>query len=234
MTTLKERASAGRALSKDEEAKLLAAARESRSSKLSTLRFWYPFALGSQEPAQDARWSTVDSDRTSSDRSGLARRPVEGRQVCFPGQLCGRLWLKLQQLPRGAPGALSFSHRARRPRWRSGYLTGAGTSAAVDPTTQMCFWKTAFAGAIRRSGVQCRWHDLRHTWASSMAENGVPEQTMLSMAGWMSRKMLERYSHTRQAAKKLAVAGLDRVGVGTNVGTAADAEEEESDLSLLE
>ncbi len=37
-----------------------------------------------------------------------------------------------------------------------------------------------------------------------MAEAGVPESTMLSMMGHMSRAMLERYSHIRMAAMREA------------------------------
>jgi site-specific recombinase XerD len=40
-------------------------------------------------------------------------------------------------------------------------------------------------------------HDLRHTVATKLAEAGVPESTMLSLMGHMSRAMLERYSHIR-------------------------------------
>ena len=53
-----------------------------------------------------------------------------------------------------------------------------------------------------------RLHDLRHTFATRLAENGVPESTMLALMGHMSRAMLERYSHIRMAAKRNAVAGV--------------------------
>jgi site-specific recombinase XerD len=46
-------------------------------------------------------------------------------------------------------------------------------------------------------------HDLRHTVATKLAEAGVPESTMLSLMGHMSRAMLERYSHIRMAAKRV-------------------------------
>jgi len=59
-----------------------------------------------------------------------------------------------------------------------------------------------------RASVSCRLHDLRHTFATRLAENGVPESTMLSLLGHMSRAMLERYSHIRMAAKRDAVAGV--------------------------
>jgi integrase len=58
------------------------------------------------------------------------------------------------------------------------------------------------------TGVSCRLHDLRHTFATRLAENGVSESTMLALMGHMSRAMLERYSHIRIAAKRDAVAGI--------------------------
>jgi hypothetical protein len=41
-----------------------------------------------------------------------------------------------------------------------------------------------------------------------MAEAGTPETTMLALMEHMSRKMLERYSHIRMAAKRTAVESL--------------------------
>jgi ribosomal protein S12 methylthiotransferase accessory factor YcaO len=38
-----------------------------------------------------------------------------------------------------------------------------------------------------------------------MAESGVPETTMLALLGHVSRQMLERYSHIRLTAKRVAV-----------------------------
>ena len=58
------------------------------------------------------------------------------------------------------------------------------------------------------TGVRCRLHDLRHTFATRLAENGASESTMLALMGHMSRAMLERYSHIRMAAKREAVAGV--------------------------
>lgn len=60
------------------------------------------------------------------------------------------------------------------------------------------------------TGVSCRLHDLRHTFATRLAENGVPESTMLALMGQMSRAMLERYSHIRMAAKRNAVTGISQ------------------------
>ena len=66
--------------------------------------------------------------------------------------------------------------------------------------------------------VSCRLHDLRHTFATRLAENGVSESTMLALMGHMSRSMLERYSHIRMTAKRDAVAGVTLSQKGENSG----------------
>jgi Phage integrase family len=77
--------------------------------------------------------------------------------------------------------------------------------------------------------VKCRFHDTRHTFCSRAAEAGAAEQTLTAMAGWMSRRMLETYSHSRMEAKRRVVACFDLpqdddlpeadAGVGTKQGT---------------
>lgn len=68
-----------------------------------------------------------------------------------------------------------------------------------------------------RTGVKCRVHGLRHTFAMGLAERGTPESTMLALMGHMSRSMLERYSHIRMAAKVEAVAGISLRNVSSPV-----------------
>jgi len=59
--------------------------------------------------------------------------------------------------------------------------------------------------------VECRWHDLRHSAASRIAAGGATDQTLQALLGWMSPKMIERYSHVRAEAKRRAVAVFDLV-----------------------
>ena len=58
---------------------------------------------------------------------------------------------------------------------------------------------------IRSSLAGLRFHDLRHTCITKLAEGQASEQTLMSIAGHLSRKMLEHYSHIRMAAKRAAV-----------------------------
>ena len=54
-----------------------------------------------------------------------------------------------------------------------------------------------------------RFHDLRHTIITELAEAGVPDHVMESISGHLSRRMLEHYSHVRIEAKKEALDALD-------------------------
>ena len=90
----------------------------------------------------------------------------------------------------------------------SDYLFPWGSPFPTDPTRSTTTIKTAWENLRDKAGVSCRLHDLRHTAATKMAEAGIPESTMLSLMGHMSRAMLERYSHIRMAAKREAVESL--------------------------
>jgi integrase len=47
-----------------------------------------------------------------------------------------------------------------------------------------------------------RFHDLRHQVVTEMAEAGAPDAVIQSLAGHMSKRMVEHYSHVRRAAKR--------------------------------
>lgn len=54
--------------------------------------------------------------------------------------------------------------------------------------------------ALRRAGIEnFRWHDLRHTWASWLVQNGTPLYDLQEMGGWRSAAMVRRYAHLAPA-----------------------------------
>ena len=65
------------------------------------------------------------------------------------------------------------------------------------------------AEAARRKAVMAfaglRFHDLRHSAFTKLAESGAPDSTIMALAGHLDRSMLEPYSHIRNAAKRAAV-----------------------------
>ncbi len=53
-------------------------------------------------------------------------------------------------------------------------------------------WKLA----LKRAGIEnFRWHDLRHTWASWLAQQGTPMNVLQELGGWESEVMVRRYAH---------------------------------------
>lgn len=54
----------------------------------------------------------------------------------------------------------------------------------------------AWYKALKRAGIEnFRWHDLRHTWASWLTQQGVPLNVIQEMGAWESSEMVRRYAH---------------------------------------
>jgi integrase len=58
----------------------------------------------------------------------------------------------------------------------------------------------AWREALKKAGIEdFRWHDLRHTWASWLAQSGVPMGVIQEMGAWESPEMVRRYAHLSPA-----------------------------------
>jgi integrase len=54
--------------------------------------------------------------------------------------------------------------------------------------------------ALVRAGIEdFRWHDLRHTWASWLAQQGTPMNVLQELGGWECETMVRRYAHLAPA-----------------------------------
>ena len=95
-----------------------------------------------------------------------------------------------------------------------------------DPTHPLTSWRSAWR-AIRATAAEgdpekgippmpslknLRFHDLRHDAISQLAEGQGSDMTIMSIAGHVSKKMLEHYSHIRTEAKRRA---LDAISTPT-------------------
>jgi len=82
--------------------------------------------------------------------------------------------------------------------------------AGYDPTQPRKTWRSAWISLTKTAGLTgLRFHDLRHHCITRLAEAGVPDQTLMAIAGHVSKEMLEHYSHIRMQAKREAVAAID-------------------------
>jgi integrase len=75
----------------------------------------------------------------------------------------------------------------------------------IDPSKPITSWRFAWRAAIKRAKLKIRFHDLRHTCITKLAESQASEHTLMAIAGHVSRKMIEHYSHIRMEAKRAAL-----------------------------
>src|SRR5262245_52413592 len=95
-----------------------------------------------------------------------------------------------------------------------------GLQAAVRVSLR--YRKTAWVILAKQGWVTRRFHDLRHQAITELAEAGEPDRVIESLAGHLSRKMLEHYSHVRKAAKRKVISKLPG-GLMAAPSLAADA-----------
>jgi integrase len=91
----------------------------------------------------------------------------------------------------------------------------------IEASRPIKSWRTAWRRALKDAGLKIRFHDLRHTCITKLAEGHASEQTLMSISGHLSRKMLKYYSHIRMAAKPRPDSALDARLCSTKYGDSA-------------
>jgi integrase len=208
----------GRALGADEEFRLLTACKKNRSRSL------YPAVLVSlhtglrSQELRLARWRQVDligNDQFPNGSITVGKSKTaggEGRVVPLSKTARACLLEWRSQFPEALPSHFIFpaERYGSLPHNELGYLSEKCNPYFVDPTKPIGSWKVSWTATRKAAGVECRWHDMRHTFISHLAESQASDATIMSLAGHLSRKMMERYSHTRNEAKRTAIAVLDK------------------------
>src|SRR5207245_8044094 len=121
------------------------------------------------------------------------------------------------------------------------YLFFACENGNIDPTKPQKSWRTAWRQltravhcpacrklqapteicrneqcraemkGIKSATARLRFHDLRHHAITELAESQASDAVIMGIAGHVSKKMLEHYSHARLVAKRTA---LDAISTG--------------------
>jgi integrase len=81
-------------------------------------------------------------------------------------------------------------------------------SRHLDSTRPTRGWRTAWRNALKRAGLKLRFHDLRVTAITKLSEGQASDQVIMSIAGHVSRRMLEHYSKVRLDAKRAALEAI--------------------------
>lgn len=194
LRSMEERHDVGRALPPEEKQRLLKAADASKSPNLKTL-FRSALLTGTRSgELTSLHWGQVDFvERTIT--IGKAKTVAgTGRVIPMNAELVDVM----------AAHAKWFTETFGETR--ADYCVFPfGSPVPSDPSRPTVEIKTAWNTIRKRAKVNCRWHDLRHTACSDMNEAGVSEAMQLAIFGWSSRKMIERYSHVRTEARRVAM-----------------------------
>ncbi len=194
---LPTRHSIGRAMSPEEKARLEAVA--SANPDWDNARFAMLLALNTTMRSCELKglqWRDVDFlERTITVRQS---KTDAGRRVI---PLNSTAWEVV----------IGLYHRAEKIRGiePDHCIFPACENGHLDPTRPQKSWRSAWRSLRNAASLPgLRFHDLRHHAITELAESQASEQTVLSIAGHVSREMLEHYSHVRIEAKRQAVEAL--------------------------
>jgi integrase len=210
---LREKHDVGKALLPEDEERLYAASASSRSPALLPL---FVLCLDAGLRASEAKALRRRDLNLEWQEGVIARGELvvvksktdagAGRKIPLTRRACSVLTLWLSRFPEADPEAFVF------PSHQIGFAGDARGPLvyAIDFKQPLSGWKSAWYTALRQAASKYRWHDLRHTFITRLLENpNNSEETVRALAGHVSRKMMEHYSHIRQKAKEAAIAGLD-------------------------
>ncbi len=194
---MEERKDIGKALSSEEQRRLLDALEFTHSQTLHALVPMLLLTGMRSGEATTLQWSQTDLENQLISVGRAKTSSGTGRVIPINPELAHVI----------AAHKAWFAEAFGEPKPEH-YVFPFGHPVPLDPSRHITDVKWAWTKLRRTAKVRCRLHDLRHTFATGLAERGVSESTMLALMGHMSRAMLERYSHIRMAAKVAAVAGL--------------------------
>jgi len=211
----------GRVLSAVEEAALFTECRQSRSRSLYvavTLALW---TCVRHSELRLLQWRQVDFGRRVLTVGKSKTEAGTGREIPLIASAADALTSWAALFPNRKPNHYVFPSEH--------YGQGA-VVYDTDPTTPISSWKEAWEAAKARAGVECRWHDMRHTGCTRLLEAGVPYAVVAEIMGWSAstavRMIREVYGHVGPAARRQAMDQLEKfmepLRVGTESGTFAE------------
>jgi integrase len=186
---LRERKDVARALTPEEERTLLQTAGSVDSACSTAVGLALNTAMRKDE-IRTLRWSQVDWER---------RTVTVGYSKTDAG--AGRL-IPLNAIAYGALAKWAARFPESKPEH---YVFPWCESKRIEVTRPTNGWRTAWRHALKRAGFHCRFHDLRVTCITKLAESRASDQTIMAIAGHVSRRMLEHYSRIRTEAKRAAL-----------------------------
>jgi len=145
------------------------------------------------------RWQDVDSKERVI--TVTVSKTEAGQRLIPLNRNAWRAILELRERTKRLVG------RSLEPSWY--VFPHAEGNTKPDPTLPMRSWRTAWRRLTKEAGLSgLRFHDLRHHAITELAESSTSDQTIMSIAGHVSARMLAHYSHVRLKAKRDALEAL--------------------------
>jgi integrase len=208
---LKEPGTIGRALTEDDKQRLLRTAAmrpEWETAYLAAILCLNTTARGCE--LKGLQWADVDlfsrtlTIRRSKTAAGERTIPLTG----VASSALARLRSRAESFGPVDPSHYVFAAFVPKFKFNDTKIIGYNLSE-YDPSRHINSWRTAWRSLTKKAGLPgFRFHDLRHCAITSLAESGAADSTIMAIAGHVSRKMLERYSHVRMEAKRTAMETL--------------------------
>lgn len=202
MMTVRE--SPGKALSDDEESALLDAARKRRSRVLLPIVTLALHTGMRRGEIQSLRWRQVDFLKRTLRVGNTKTAAGSGRVI----PLNERAVLTLQTWATNFPERDGEHYVFPTEHYGFSGDDCKPYTKTVDPLRPAGEFKTAWEAAKLAAGVECRFHDLRHTACTRMLERGAPLAVVASIMGWSASttaKMAKTYGHIGSDAQRLAL-----------------------------
>lgn len=181
--------SPGKALSREEEKKLLSACTASRSKALPAA-FLVAIETGLRlKELTGLTWERIDFGRHELTVGDSKTDAGAGRRVPLSQRAEATLRTWAARFPDRKPEHYVFP---------SEHYTQKGKAYDTDPSVHIGQLKVGWKAAQKRAGFELRWHDLRHTWVTRLLESGTSFPLVAALAGWSPAtaiRMAKVYGH---------------------------------------
>jgi integrase len=197
MLKLKVRQTVGKAYTPAEKDRMLEEARKARSPHI-YLALMLALNAGMRDAEiRNLTWEQIDFTKKFLAVGRSKTEAGEGRTIPLNSSLFEVL----------SEYAVWYREKFGEPRveW---YVFPFGKPSPSDPTRPVTTLKTAWNNVRTNAQVKGRWHDNRHTLITDLAESGAGDQTIMDIAGHVSKQMLKHYSHIRMEAKRHALEAI--------------------------
>jgi integrase len=230
---LKKAQKIGRVITADEEGELLAECRKSRSRSLPVAVTLALQTCMRHKELRLLRWRQIDFGRGIITVGKSKTEAGTNREIPMTAHAKQVLEFWAGNFPERKPNHYVFPAEQYGGKGKDEHFGFSGACVySTDPTQPIGTWKEAWEAAKLRAGVECRFHDLRHTAITHLLEAGVNMNDVADIAGWSTstaiRMIREVYGHVGPSSRRAAMQRLEKFYVGRAAEQQTEAKEDPS------